>query len=311
MATVFEIVLPVGTPNAHLAATAALDEIDRLESQLTVYRDTSEVCAINREAARAPVPVEPQLFQLFLTAQQLTQETEGAFDISAGSLIKTWGFFNGPARIPQKSQRLQALERVGMQHVELNEAAITIQFHRPGLELNLGSIGKGYALDRAAELLRRDWNLTSALLHGGHSSVYAMGSPPGNPRGWSAGITHPWQRNRRLATLRLRDQALGTSASTFKHMNWGQKKLGHILDPRTGWPAEGMALTSVIAPNAAEADALATAYYILGPEKSRVHCQCRPRLGALLLPSGPGAEAQFVGACARPDGVGDGDSSLE
>src|SRR5207249_476956 len=109
----------------------------------------------------------------------------------------------------------------------------------------------GYALDRAAGLLRRGWNFTSALLHGGQSSVYAIGSVPGGKAGWAVGLRHPWDPDRRLGVVRLRDRALGTSAATFRHLEHQGRKLGHILDPRTGWPAEGMASVSVLAPTAA------------------------------------------------------------
>ncbi len=163
------------------------------------------------------------------------------------------------------------------------------------MEINLGSIGKGHALDRVAELLQREWNLSSALLHGGHSSVYAMGSEPGNNRGWAVGISHPWNPKRRLAVLRLRDRALGTSAATFQHLEHDGRKLGHILDPRTGWPAEGMASVSVTAPTAAAADALATAFFILGVDKARAYCEKHSEIGALLLPEGETSAPIVVG----------------
>src|SRR5439155_20560385 len=118
-------------------------------------------------------------------------------------------------------------------------------------------IGKGYALDCAADLLRDEWGISNGLLHGGHSSVYAMGTEPGDPHGWTVGLKDPWRPARRLALLRLRDRALGTSAATFRHLEYNGRKLGHILDPPTGWPGEEMASGSVGAPTAAEAAALA------------------------------------------------------
>jgi thiamine biosynthesis lipoprotein len=173
-----------------------------------------------------------------------------------------------------------------MRHVSLDDERQTVRYHRPGLEINLGSIGKGYALDRAAALLRNEWGISSGLLHGGHSSMYAMGTEPGNARGWAVGLSHPWQPERRMAVLHLRDRALGTSASTYRNLEYNGRKLGHILDPRTGWPAEGMASASAIAPTAAEADALATAFYILGVEKTRQYCELHPGIGAVLLEEG-------------------------
>jgi thiamine biosynthesis lipoprotein len=284
MATTFEVLLPFGGARAHEAAEAALDEIDRLEAQLSVFRDDSEVSRLNRQAAAGPVPLEPGLFNLLQQAARLSRETEGAFDITTGALTRVWGFFRRQGRVPQKAELAEALAKVGMSRLVLDPERQTARSLRPGLEINLGSIGKGYALDCAARQLVQEWQQSSALLHGGHSSIYALGSEPGSRRGWTVGIRHPWQPERRLAVVRLRDRALGTSAATFQHLEYNGRKLGHILDPRSGWPAEGLASVSVLAPTAAEADALATAFFILGTEKARVYCASRPEIGAVLLP---------------------------
>lgn len=295
MATRFEVLLPYGLPCALAIANTAFDEIDRLEQQLTVYRQTSEVSRLNRLAPRMAVPVEEGLFGVLQLAERITNETEGAFDITAGALIKAWGFFRGPRRVPSDDERAETLQRVGMQHVQLDPATRAVRFDRPGLEINLGSIGKGYALDRAAALVRAEWNLMTALLHGGQSSVYAMGTPANGLPGWEVGIQHPWDPERRLARLFLRDCALGTSAATFQHLEYNGRKLGHLLDPRTGWPAEGMASASVVAPTAAEADALATAFFILGVEWARAYCEKHPEIGAVMLPAGDEARTVVIG----------------
>jgi thiamine biosynthesis lipoprotein len=289
MATTFEVLVPYGTPGALDAAEAALNEVDRLEGQLTVYRETSEVSRLNRLAAVTAVPVEEGLYQLLALAQRFTRETDGAYDISTGALIKAWGFYRRCHRVPSADERGEVLTRVGMSHVVLESEGRTVRYLRPGLEINLGSIGKGYALDRAAGLLRQDWNLTAALLHGGHSSVYAIGTAPGDERGWAVGIRHPWDTERRIAVVRLRDRALGTSAVTFQHLEHEGRKLGHLLDPRTGWPAEAMASASALAPTAAEADALATAFFVLGVDGARAYCAKHRAVGAVLLPEGNAA----------------------
>ncbi len=283
MATSFEVLLPVDTPRGAGAASEALDLIDRLEDQMTVYRDTSEVSRINRHAASAPQPVEEQLFSLLNLADRLTRETEGAFDVAVGALIKAWGFYRRRGRVPAPEERAEVMERSGMAHVVLEPERQTILFRRPGLEINLGSIGKGYALDRAGQLLRSQGNITTALVHGGHSSVLAMGSQPGTRRGWPIGLLHPHQRDRRLAIVHLRNRALGTSAASFQHLEYNGRKLGHILDPRTGWPAEGVLSASVTAPTAALADALATAFFVLGVDKARAYCAGHPGIGAVIL----------------------------
>jgi thiamine biosynthesis lipoprotein len=222
-------------------------------------------------------------------AAHVTAESEGAFDVTAGAIIKAWGFFRGPRRVPSDAERAAALERVGMRHVVLDPETRSVRYLCPGLEINLGSIGKGYALDRAAAVVRGRGNLPGALLHGGHSSVYAIGTEPGDERGWAVGIGHPWDAGRRVALLRLRDRALGTSAATHRHLEHEGRKLGHVLDPRTGWPAEGIALASAVAPTAAEADALATAFYVRGADWTRAYCGAHPDVGAVLLPEGESA----------------------
>ncbi len=286
MACRFEIVLPAMRRDAIAAASAALDEVDRLEDQLTVYNDASEVSRINLLAAATPVPVEPRLFELFETALRLNGATEGAFDIAAGALVKCWGFFRGPKRVPTAEELSDVMRRVGSSQIVLDRARRTIAFERPGVEINLGAIGKGYALDRAAERLRDDWGVPAALLHGGRSSVLGMGTPGDDVStgdGWLVGIAHPWREGERVATVRLCDHALGTSGATIQWFEAGGRRYGHILDPRTGWPAEGQTCVSVIAPTAAEADALSTALFVLGPAKAREFCQRRPDIGVVLV----------------------------
>jgi thiamine biosynthesis lipoprotein len=290
MATTFAVLLPFDTPHPTLLGAAVFGLLDELEDQLTVYRDTSEVCGLNRLAASRAVPVEPRLFDLLSRSARISEETEGAFDVTAGALIKAWGFFRGPRRVPAEGERQRAVTCVGMQHVALAPESRSVRFLRPGLELNLGSIGKGYALDRVAEMLRSQWHLRSGLLHGGFSSVHAIGSPPDDPAGWQVGIRHPWDAERRLAVVRLRNRALGNSAATYQHLEHEGRMLGHVLDPRTGWPAAGIASASVIAATAADADALSTAFYVGGQDLARRYCAAHPEVGALLLPEGDAAE---------------------
>ncbi len=290
MAANFEIVLPFNSKAALAHGEAAFNLLDALEDQLTVYRDHSEVCRLNRTAFAAPVPVERGLFGLLCEAARITQETDGAFDATAGAIIKAWGFFRGPRRLPSDAERAAALDRVGMQWVELEAARQSVVFRRPGLEINLGAIGKGYALDRVGDYLTTTSMFPALLLHGGHSSVYARGRPNDDPRGWRVGISHPWVSGRRLAEVWLRDRSLGTSAATFQYLEYNGKKLGHVLDPRSGWPAEGIASASVLAPTGAEADALSTAFYVGGVETARRYCAAHPEVGALLLTEGDDAE---------------------
>ncbi|MFO0805303.1 MAG: FAD:protein FMN transferase [Gemmataceae bacterium] len=304
MATTFEVAIPQGShPEPVAAAEDALDLIDTLEDQMTVYREHSEVSRINETASHGAVPVEAVLFDLFERCSVWTRESEGAFDIATGSLTKAWGFYRREGRVPSPREQAEAMGRTGMRHVILHRGregeahaerfaftgsagdslSRSIKFRVPGLELNLGAVGKGYALDRAAELLRTKWGVRSALLHGGSSSVYAIGRPPGNNRGWRIRIRHPVDPEGDLGSVWLADRALGTSAATFQYFEYNGRKLGHVIDPRTGWPAEVAASASVTAPTAAEADAMSTAAFILGSPATESLTRTRPWLGAVML----------------------------
>lgn len=285
MATIFEVLLPFGLTGAQEMAHAALDRIDSLEDQLSVYREESEVSRLNRLAVESPIPVAENLFDLLVLSRELHRQTEGAFDIAIGALIKTWGFYHRAGRVPGDAELAAARGRIGMEHIRLDPSARTVAFDRAGMEINLGSIGKGFALDVAGRDLRRQWRCRDALLHGGHSSILAIGDEPGSADGWAVGLLDPVQRDARLAILRLKNRALSTSAATFQSLEHQGKKLPHLLDPRTAWPAEGMLQASVTAPSAAVADALATAFFILGVEKSRAYCDTHPEVGAVLVPS--------------------------
>jgi thiamine biosynthesis lipoprotein len=285
MATTFEVAIPVGAHRDPVAAgTDALDLIDALEDQMTVYRDHSEVARLNATAAAGYVEVEPQLFELFERCAGWTRETGGAFDIAAGALTRAWGFHRRAGAVPAADELVAAMRATGFRHVVLDAARHRVKFRVAGLELNLGAVGKGYALDRAAELLRSEWGVRSALLQGGGSSVYAIGAPPGDPRGWPVRLRHPSDPDRALGTVRLRDAGLGTSAATFQFFEYNGRYLGHLLDPRTGWPAADTASASVVAPTAAEADAMSTAAFVLGAAGAERLTRLWPALGAVVLP---------------------------
>ena len=284
MATTFEVALPFGTPDALAAAEDALDAIDAAEDQLTVYRDSSEVARLNAAAFTAGVPVAADLFDLLTRCAEWTRDTAGGFDAATGALVHAWGFQRREGRVPPPAELMAARERSGMRHVMLDDRTRLVKFRRFGVALNFGGVGKGEALDRAAAVLRR-WGVTSALLHGGGSSVRAIGTPPGRPRGWPVAVKHPSGVGR-LGTVYLQDQGFGTSAATFQFFEEGGKRYGHVIDPRSGCPAEGTASASVIAPTAAEADALSTAFFVQGAEVARRYIQPRPGLAALILPDG-------------------------
>ncbi len=288
MGSSFEVRLPAGTPGAVDLACRALDLIDDLESQLTVYRDDSEVSRINATAHRGPVAVEPRLFGLLQDAVALSRETGGAYDVTSGALSEAWGFVRGPKRVPDPHTLAEARARTGWHHLHLDAERRTVAFDREGIRINLGSIGKGHAIDRVVEQIRAYPWPTSGLVHGGRSSLYAIGSPPGRFGGrWEITLHNPFRPESPLGTFFLRNRALGTSGAAFQQFVADGRVYGHIIDPRTGEPASGPASVTVLAPSAAMADALSTAFYLLGPIATAAYIDAHPEIGAVFVERGP------------------------
>jgi thiamine biosynthesis lipoprotein len=299
MATRFEIVLHGNDPvSLRAAGEEALDEIDRLEARLSLFRPSSEVAHLNARAAYESVRITPSLFALLQHAQKLHQETSGVFDITIAPLVRAWGFMGGSGHVPKPQDLAEAQARVGMHLVHLNPKEFSVEFEREGVMLDLGAIGKGYAIDRAAELLH-EAGVESALLHGGTSTIYAIGGPP-DANSWRIAIADPrntkdsfwtWEQSGAkqesgppLTLVDLRDQSLSVSAVWGKCFQANGQNFGHILDPRTGLPVTGALLSAVILPSATETDALSTALLILG---TKGHEQItRLRAGMRMLVAG-------------------------
>ena len=284
MACRFEATLPSSDRAGTNVARSALAEVDRHEQQLTIFRDSSEVSYINRTAASHPVPVEPSLFALLLLSQQLCLDTEGAFDITSGPLSDCWGFLRRQGRVPAPAEIDSARALAGADRLQLDRESRTIRFDRPGVRINFGAIGKGYALDRvAAKMVTR---VHSALLSAGSSSVRAIGSGDRRQTGWIVGVRHPRQKNRRLAILRMRNCSMATSGGEEQFFEHNGKSYGHIIDPRSGMPAETVNSVTVVADSAAVADGLATAFYVGGRELAERYCSTHPGVLSLMLESG-------------------------
>ncbi len=285
MGSFFEVRLGSGVPGAVELATRALDVVEALEARLTVYDDDSEVSRLNASAHLGPVEVEAGLFALLSRALAIGRATGGAYDVTAGALSMAWGFTRGPRRVPDPEALADARDRTGAHHLTLDPDARTVAFDRPGVVVNLGSIGKGYAIDRAADVVRAHWWPTTCLIHGGRSSLYALGSPPDDFGGrWQVALRDPFDPEVPLGTIRLRNRGMGTSGDAFQRFEAGGRTYGHILDPRTGEPPDGgPASVTVLAPTAAEADALSTALSLLGPEGASALLADRPDVAALFV----------------------------
>lgn len=308
MACQFEVFMNAGQYRSDMvAALEALDLVESLESQMTYFRPTSELSRINELAADEAVEVEPQLFELLELAMRLHHDTAGAFDITASPLWEVWGFARRAGRVPDPSEIDEARKCVGSHLVQLDPERRTVRFRRRGVRLNLGSIGKGYALDRAAAVMAAS-GIGDFLLHGGQSSILARGSRLALgtslaeiPPGWSVGVRHPLRPAERLAEIRLCNQSLATSNSGIQFFRHQGRRYGHILDPRTGWPADKLLSVTVVAPTAALADGLSTAFFVMGDAAVLDYCGQHPEIGSLWMVSGPhGASMELKSAGLGP-----------
>ena len=253
------------------AADAAFDEARDLDDMLSNYQPESELSEVNRDAAERPVKVSPELFRLLSACVEYSRESEGAFDITVGPLMKVWGFYKGTGHLPHRAEIAAALTKVGYRHVLLDAAAQTVRFDRPGVELDPGGIGKGYAVDRMVDVLRQK-GVQAALVAGSVSSIYGMGAPPDEPRGWRVAIKDPRQPNRTISrNVFLKNMSMSTSGSYEKFFRAEGHVYSHIMDPRTGYPAQGSASVSVVAPRTIDSEAWTKPYFVNGRQWAAQH----------------------------------------
>jgi thiamine biosynthesis lipoprotein len=283
-------VVAYGHDQAFLAEVInqVFEEIDQLDEQMSNYKPESELSRINREAAQHELTVEPHLFGLLQYSLRASRESGGDFDITVGPLMKLWGFFRGQGRLPRSGEIAQVRNQIGYQHVHLDPVRRTIRFDTSGVELDLGGIAKGYAVDQAAEILRSN-GVTSALISSGGSSIYALGSPPGD-RGWKITVRDPFDEYKPADVFHLQNFALSTSGNYEKFFQIKGRIYCHIMDPHTGWPVQNMLSTVGAAPTGIETEALTKIFFVGGVEKSRQYLNTHPNAIAVLYQ--PGAEPE-------------------
>jgi thiamine biosynthesis lipoprotein len=244
------------------AADLAFEEVRRLDRMLSNYRPDSELSRVNRDAAERPVPLSQELYSLLSDCVEYSRLSEGAFDISVGPLMKIWGFYKGSGRLPHRAEIRGVLSRVGYQNLELDPVQRTVRFRRSGVEIDPGGIGKGYAVDRMVSVLKAN-GIRSALISAAASSIYALGAPP-NEAGWTVAIRHPKKRNLTVQDVVLKDESMSTSGNYEKFFRAEGRVYAHIMDPRTGFPAQGMLSVSVIAPKTLDSEAWTKPVFIQG-----------------------------------------------
>ena len=268
MGCVYSIVAYAPNPDAATRALEeALDEVDRIDRLASSYKADSALSRLNAAPAGTPVPVDPELFGLIAEALTYSADSGGAFDVTVGPLMKAWGFFEGDGRVPSREELAVARQRVGYRHVSLDTRAQTMRVDRRGVEIDLGAIAKGYAVDRAVRLLEAR-GIAAALVSAGGSTIFARGAPPGKPA-WDVPVQDPRDRTRVAMTLALRDRSLSMSGASERHFDVDGVRYGHIMDPRTGRPSRGVLAVIALADSGLASDALGTALYVAGPRRAR------------------------------------------
>jgi thiamine biosynthesis lipoprotein len=287
MACRFEITLSAEDSSDVRAASEALDMAEALEETLSHFRATSDLTRLNRAAAEGPVPVAPDVMRLLLLCRRLYESTGGAFDVTSTPLSRVWGFLERQGRVPDAEVLLGAMRSVGMGKVQLDEASRCVWYTEPGVEVSFGAVGKGWALDRMASTLR-ERGVGRALLSAGGSSFRALGGEAGE---FLVDVAR--EAGGPLARVRLVDAALGVTTAAEQFFEAEGRSYGHVLDPRTGRPAEAARAAAVVAREAADADALATAFFVGGADLAESYCATHPDVAVLVAPPGEGPACAF------------------
>ena len=269
------------------------EEVDRLDEQMSNYKPESELSVINREAASHPVIVEPGLFHLLEICVQRSEQTDGAFDITVGPLMKSWGFFRGRGRLPTEAELSEVLKHVGYRHIKLDAERRTIRFDESGIDIDLGGIAKGYAVDRAIDILRSN-GITCALVSSGTSSIYALGSPPG-AHGWKITLRDPYDAHKPADVIHLQNWSLSTSGSYERFFEIEGKNYCHIMNPHTGWPVQGVLSAAVLAATGTDTDGRSAGCFVMGVDGTRKYLATQPNLAVIFyLPTGKRGEYKRV-----------------
>jgi len=312
MGTLGSVSLPASEAGRLAEATAIVTNVLRdLEERCSVYRPESELSGLNARAGQAPVAVSRELRELLVLAKAYGDLSAGAFDVSVGPLMKLWGFNQNqpPTRPLTPGQVRPFLDKIGYRHIILsNDTAFLDQV---GVQVDLGGIAKGYAVDRCcAELLKHGFS--NALVNLG-GNMRALGAPgtsgaPGTPAqdlAWQIAVRHPFAPGQSLGKLSLSNgQAVATSGDYERFVTLDGRRYAHIMDPRTGFPVRGMAGITVLAPTAVDADALSTTLFVLGIPEGLKILQQKPGCAALFVPDRQPLEIRVTAAFAeqfRPD----------
>jgi thiamine biosynthesis lipoprotein len=265
--------------------------VDQLDALLSNYQPQSELSRINNEAASHAVTTDPETFRFLKESLGWSARSDGAFDIAVGRLMKAWGFFRSTGHVPSDAELAKVRAETGWKRVVLDADSRTVRFTTPGVELDPGGIGKGFAVDAAVDALRAD-GVKAALLSAGSSTIYGLGAPP-DAQGWKVRVPDPRRADASISTVVLRDTSLSTANCSEKHFVVGGHQYCHIMDPRTLRPVEGRLQATVIAPSATDSDALSNVVFVLDGAGRRRVMTALPQADAALVVLTGGVEEKY------------------
>jgi thiamine biosynthesis lipoprotein len=245
------------------AVERAYAEIERIEKKLSVRRRDSEITEINRSAGARPVKVDGEMYRLIRESKRFSEMSGGAFDISVQGLGDIWDFNRPGFQEPGPDRVEKRLERVDYRRIRLNERDSTVFLKEGGMEISLGGIAKGYAVDRAVGILR-ECGIKGGIVSAG-GDLFAFGRKA-NGEVWNVGVRNPRAHSRNICVLPVSNLSVATSGDYERYRMVDGRRVHHIIDPRTGYPSKGCMSVTVVARSAMTADALATAVFVLGPE---------------------------------------------
>jgi thiamine biosynthesis lipoprotein len=289
MGTVFTITIE-GSGNHMEAAEAAFAEIRRIDRLLSTYKPDSEISRVNRRAAQEPVAVGPDFLNVLAASRVYYDLSGGVFDPTIRPLMEIWKEARRENRLPTGEQLQKAAALVDLSKVKVDPQAHAVRFLQEGMSLDFGGIAKGYAADRAIEVLKAH-GVTRAIIDAG-GNFYALGTPLDKPQ-WEAGIRHPLKHDEVIMRFPISDKGVATSGSYERFFEIGGKKYSHIINPHTGRPVEGMLSATIVADDAIAADALSTSVFVLGPEKGMHLIEKLPDVEGVLIAHEPGAPQNF------------------
>ncbi|KHE90230.1 MAG: FAD:protein FMN transferase [Candidatus Scalindua rubra] len=292
MGTVFE--LTIYAADKYIAEKTFNDvfqETNRLDYLMSNYKKESVLSELNKDAHTGPAECNKELADVIEQSLQYSEITDGAFDITIGPLMKKWGFFKKEGRIPDKEELASLLESVSYKNIIIEEKTIksllkdpitvkTVHFKNADTQIDLGGIGKGYAVDMAAKVLKQN-GINSALINFA-GNIYTFGTPPGKDS-WVIGLQHPRESEGLLGTFEIKDKAVSTSGDYEKFFTVEGKRYSHIIDPRTGKPVEGIVSVTIVTDNATRADALSTGVFVLGLEKGMALIEKLPDVEGIII----------------------------